>query len=180
MRRTRGLRDPPSATTAIAARALLTTKDVATLLRVHPKHVYRLMKRDLPALRVGNEWRFNREDVLRWAAGAGGAGPLGGQPNVAAPPGLVARTRGSSLCVTPPKAAGSGDSFGGAQGTRRRRRGACAPGERWRRPSTEARVRLLLPKVTYWIAGSRTHVPYGGGCEPYASERLRPFSCSRS
>jgi putative molybdopterin biosynthesis protein len=84
----KGVREQPSMTTAIAARALLTTKDVATLLRVHPKHVYRLMKRDLPALRVGDEWRFDREDVLRWAAGDGGR--LGGQPHVSTPPGLVA------------------------------------------------------------------------------------------
>jgi len=38
------------------------------LLQVHPKHVYRLMRRGLPALRVGDEWRFDRESVLSWAA----------------------------------------------------------------------------------------------------------------
>lgn len=52
---------------------LLTTKEVATLLRVHPKHVYRLMKRGLPAMRVGDEWRFGREEVLRWAANGAAA-----------------------------------------------------------------------------------------------------------
>jgi len=50
---------------------LLTTKEVAAVLRVHPKHVYRLLKRGLPAHRVGDEWRFDRAEVLRWAASAG-------------------------------------------------------------------------------------------------------------
>ncbi len=46
---------------------LLTTRDVALLLRVHPKHVYRLLKRGLPARRVGDEWRFDRDEVLAWS-----------------------------------------------------------------------------------------------------------------
>lgn len=45
---------------------LLTTADVAALLQVHPKHVYRLMKRGLPARRLGGEWRFDRDSVLAW------------------------------------------------------------------------------------------------------------------
>ena len=40
---------------------LLTTVEVAEVLRVHPKHVYRLLKKGLPARRVGAEWRFDRE-----------------------------------------------------------------------------------------------------------------------
>jgi putative molybdopterin biosynthesis protein len=47
--------------------ALLTTEEVAQLLRVHPKHVYRLLKRGLPARRVGSEWRFERGEVLAWS-----------------------------------------------------------------------------------------------------------------
>ncbi|APR84046.1 excisionase family protein [Minicystis rosea] len=46
---------------------LITTKDVAALLHVHPKHVYRLLKRGLPAHRVGDEWRFDEMEVRRWA-----------------------------------------------------------------------------------------------------------------
>jgi excisionase family DNA binding protein len=46
---------------------LLTTADVARLLRVHPKHVYRLLRKGLPAHRVGGEWRFLSEEVLRWS-----------------------------------------------------------------------------------------------------------------
>lgn len=48
---------------------LMTTYEVAALLRVHPKHVYRLLKRGLPARRVGDEWRFAEADVLAWSAG---------------------------------------------------------------------------------------------------------------
>lgn len=51
---------------------LLTTAEVAEVLRVHPKHVYRLLKRGLPARRVGAEWRFSREDVLAWSGGRAG------------------------------------------------------------------------------------------------------------
>lgn len=46
---------------------LLTSRDVAELLRVHPKQIYRLLKRGLPAVRVGDEWRFERDQVLAWA-----------------------------------------------------------------------------------------------------------------
>ncbi|MBC8072724.1 MAG: helix-turn-helix transcriptional regulator [Deltaproteobacteria bacterium] len=46
---------------------LLTTNEVARLLSVHPKHVYRLLRRGLPARRVGGDWRYDRDDVLRWA-----------------------------------------------------------------------------------------------------------------
>lgn len=47
--------------------ALLTTKEAAKLLNVHPKQLYRLLKKGLPAARVGTEWRFESEAVLNWA-----------------------------------------------------------------------------------------------------------------
>jgi excisionase family DNA binding protein len=75
------------------AETLLRTQEVAALLRVHPKHVYRLLKKGLPARRVGGEWRFSREDVLAWSGGreapaeaAGGARA----PADAPPPSIVA------------------------------------------------------------------------------------------
>jgi len=74
---------------------LLTTAEVAKVLRVHPKHVYRLLRRGLPARRVGSEWRFSREDVLAWSGGkaastrAEGA-PASARPASDAPPSLVA------------------------------------------------------------------------------------------
>lgn len=48
---------------------LLTTEEVAEVLRVHPKQVYRLLKKGLPGRRVGSEWRFSRDDVLAWSGG---------------------------------------------------------------------------------------------------------------
>jgi excisionase family DNA binding protein len=46
---------------------LLKSREVAALLRVHPKQVYRLLAQGLPARRVGGEWRFRREEVLAWS-----------------------------------------------------------------------------------------------------------------
>ncbi len=46
----------------------LTTIEVAAVLRVHPKHVYRLLRQGLPARRVGGQWRFSADEVLGWAA----------------------------------------------------------------------------------------------------------------
>src|SRR5579863_3553440 len=73
---------------------LITTKEVAALLRVHPKHVYRLLKRGLPAHRVGDEWRYDEAEVLRWARLArGDEGPspgAHGDPRPDAAPPLLA------------------------------------------------------------------------------------------
>jgi excisionase family DNA binding protein len=81
---------------------LLRTDEVAALLRVHPKHVYRLLKKGLPARRVGGEWRFSRDDVLAWSAGRRPSfrapraeAPRGEAP---APPALVAAN--GDLAVT--------------------------------------------------------------------------------
>lgn len=45
---------------------LLTSSEVASLLQVHPKQIYRLLKRGLPGHRMGGEWRFVREEILAW------------------------------------------------------------------------------------------------------------------
>jgi excisionase family DNA binding protein len=46
---------------------LLTTDQVARYLRVDKFTVYRLVsKKELPAFRVGNQWRFKREMVEAW------------------------------------------------------------------------------------------------------------------
>lgn len=46
---------------------VLTVKDVATLLRVDEKTVYRLVKkRELPAFKVAGAWRFKRDDMESW------------------------------------------------------------------------------------------------------------------
>jgi putative molybdopterin biosynthesis protein len=72
--------------------SLLTTDEVAELLRVHPKHVYRLLKRGLPARKVGGEWRFVADEVLAWSGGAAPEPPvvLGERPPLVAANGDVA------------------------------------------------------------------------------------------
>jgi excisionase family DNA binding protein len=47
--------------------ALMTVREVATYLRVHPMTVYRLIQRgELPAIRVGRGWRFSRSRIEQW------------------------------------------------------------------------------------------------------------------
>jgi excisionase family DNA binding protein len=46
---------------------VLTVAEVSDYLRVHPTTVYRLLrKKQLPAFRVGSEWRFSQEAIDRW------------------------------------------------------------------------------------------------------------------
>jgi excisionase family DNA binding protein len=46
---------------------VLTVREIAAYLRVHPTTVYRLVKKgSLPAFRVGMDWRFNIESVDKW------------------------------------------------------------------------------------------------------------------
>ncbi|HEX3771169.1 MAG TPA: helix-turn-helix transcriptional regulator [Polyangiaceae bacterium] len=78
------------------AGVILTTADAARLLRVHPKHVYRLLRRGLPGHRVGGEWRFVAEEVLRWSGAHA--------PPEALPRGPVAASR-----TPPPLLAANGD-----------------------------------------------------------------------
>ena len=69
---------------------LLTTAEVAALLQVHPKHVYRLLHRGLPAQRLGGEWRFLQSAVLAWVNGGDPGGEEPAPHPDAAPPPLVA------------------------------------------------------------------------------------------
>lgn len=69
---------------------LLTTLDVARLLRVHPKQVYRLFAKGLPRRRVGSEWRFDRDEVLRWSADPTGLSPVAHTAPAPLPPPLIA------------------------------------------------------------------------------------------
>src|SRR5512137_1824552 len=93
------------------AQPLLRTEDVAALLQVHPKHVYRLLKKGLPARRVGAEWRFDRDDVMRWSArgSPGQAGssvsPEGGARQEPERPAAIVATSSPP----PPLVAGNGD-----------------------------------------------------------------------
>lgn len=50
------------------AEQYLTVPEVAELLRLSEKTVYRLaQKRELPAFKVGSAWRFVRRDIDSWA-----------------------------------------------------------------------------------------------------------------
>jgi excisionase family DNA binding protein len=45
----------------------MTVRDVATLLNVYEKTIYRLaQKGDLPDFKVLRSWRFQKEDVGQW------------------------------------------------------------------------------------------------------------------
>jgi excisionase family DNA binding protein len=52
----------------VAPSAYLTVEEVAELLRLSPKSIYRLVKAEptLPALRLGGSVRFPRERLERW------------------------------------------------------------------------------------------------------------------
>jgi excisionase family DNA binding protein len=50
---------------------VLTLEEVANYLRVHPSTIYRMLKRqEIPAFKVGSDWRFNLESIDRWRSEA--------------------------------------------------------------------------------------------------------------
>jgi len=59
---------------------VLTVQEVSSYLRVHPSTIYRMLKRnELPAFRVGSDWRFTVEALDEWRAKAEG-GPAIASP----------------------------------------------------------------------------------------------------
>lgn len=60
---------------------VMTVKDLAGYLRVHPTTVYRQLKDGLlPAFKVGSNWRFKVESIDRWCLDQDGALPeVGGE-----------------------------------------------------------------------------------------------------
>ena len=80
--------------------ALLTTHEVAALLRVHPKHVYRLLKRGIPTRRAGGKWLFPREEVLRWAESSARSGPGPASPSEGVPPAPLLAANGDLAVET--------------------------------------------------------------------------------
>lgn len=57
---------------------VMTVRELAKYLRVHPTTVYRLLRaKQLPGFRVGSEWRFSIEVIERWRSGEeqGSVGP---------------------------------------------------------------------------------------------------------
>jgi excisionase family DNA binding protein len=48
---------------------VMTVKDLSEYLRVHPSTVYKLLRRgEVPAFRIGSDWRFNAEVIDRWCS----------------------------------------------------------------------------------------------------------------
>ena len=46
---------------------VMTLEETAEFLRVHPSTIYRLLKRhEIPAFKLGADWRFNQESIERW------------------------------------------------------------------------------------------------------------------
>lgn len=47
--------------------AIMTVREVAGYLRMHEMTIYRMARQgDIPAYKVGNRWRFNRERIEEW------------------------------------------------------------------------------------------------------------------
>lgn len=62
---------------------VLTVQEVSSYLRVHPSTIYRMLKRhQIPAFRVGSDWRFTVEAIDQWRerAEAGIFKPDNGRP----------------------------------------------------------------------------------------------------
>ena len=52
---------------AQAPRTILTVKEAADYLKVHPSTMYRLLnQRRVPAFKVGSDWRLILEELDRW------------------------------------------------------------------------------------------------------------------
>ena len=48
---------------------VMTLEEVAAYLRVHQSTVYRLLKaQNIPAFKLGSDWRFNQESIDKWIA----------------------------------------------------------------------------------------------------------------
>ncbi len=49
------------------SKVVFTLKEVAEYLNVHPDTVRRYVKRgELPAFKIGTDWRFNKESIDQW------------------------------------------------------------------------------------------------------------------
>lgn len=57
--------------------SFLTTDEVLGYLRITPRTIYRLIRSgELPAVRVGRQWRFRQADLDRWLERRSPASPI--------------------------------------------------------------------------------------------------------
>jgi excisionase family DNA binding protein len=64
---TKDLKKPSNTPTNEPIMEVLTAGEVADYLRVSLSTIYRLLKSgDLPAFKVGSDWRFNRVHIEKW------------------------------------------------------------------------------------------------------------------
>ena len=48
---------------------MMTVDQVAALLNVHTSTIYRMLKRaEIPAFKLGSDWRFSRQQIYKWIA----------------------------------------------------------------------------------------------------------------
>jgi excisionase family DNA binding protein len=64
----RGERRPQKMTpTKKTSNEILTVEEVAEFLKVHASTIYKLLKRrEIPAFRVGTDWRFHAVQIEEW------------------------------------------------------------------------------------------------------------------
>jgi excisionase family DNA binding protein len=59
---------------------VLTLEEVADYLNVHPSTIYRLVKKSqIPAFKIGSDWRFNSDSIERWIKAREGLNGLSDQ-----------------------------------------------------------------------------------------------------
>src|SRR5271167_3643626 len=60
---------------------VMTVKEAADYLHCHYMTVYKLIRTvELPAFRLGGDWRFRRAEIEKWIDAGGGGIPSGGAP----------------------------------------------------------------------------------------------------
>lgn len=59
----------------MAPESLMTVKEMAAMLRVSAQTLYKMLEQgEIPAVKVGSQWRFDREKIKDWMD-AQGSGP---------------------------------------------------------------------------------------------------------
>ena len=54
----------------------MTVKEVAALLRVSSQTLYKMLEAGtIPAVKIGSQWRFDRDQIREWLKGQTGATP---------------------------------------------------------------------------------------------------------